>query len=142
MIKTLAILLRVAGVVIILLAGLHVPIGRRLNWREEALRMSPVNASVFRVHAFFICVALVMMGLPCIVDPSAFLVRTRAGCWLTWSCSSWWTIRLYFQWFVYPRSLWRGKKVETSVHFLFTIIWLSLAIVFAVCGAWQMAWLD
>ncbi len=69
MMEALAILLRVAGGIIMLIAALHVPIGRRLKWREEASRMSPVNSSVFRVHAFFICLALVMMALPCLVDP-------------------------------------------------------------------------
>ena len=61
----LTILLRVAGAGLILLAGLHLPIGRHLKWREEAARLSPVNASIFHVHTFFICFVLVMMGLPC-----------------------------------------------------------------------------
>lgn len=141
MIETLAILLRVAGAGLILLAGLHVPIGRRLKWREEALLLSPVNAAIFRVHAFFICVVLVMMGLPCLVDPSVFLERSRASSWLAWSFSVFWSIRLFVQWFVYPRDLWRGKRMETIVHGWFTVLWFSLAVLFAVCGAWQAAWL-
>src|SRR5206468_10904235 len=59
MIETLTILLRVAGAGLILLAWLRVPIGRRLKWREEALLLSPLNASIFRVHTFFICFVLV-----------------------------------------------------------------------------------
>jgi hypothetical protein len=141
MIETLTILLRVAGVGLILLAVLHVPIGHRLKWREEASLMSPVNASIFRVHTFFICFVLIMMGLPCLVDPGVFLESSRAGAWLAWSFSVFWTIRLFFQWFVYPRDLWRGKKMETTVHAWFSIIWLSLALLFAICGAWQAAWL-
>jgi len=141
MIETLTILLRVAGAGLILLAGLHVPIGRRLKWREEASLLSPVNASIFRVHTFFICFVLVMMGLPCLVDPLVFLESSRAGAWLAWSFSLFWTIRLFVQWFVYPTGLWRGKKMETIVHALFTVVWLSLAGLFAVCGAWQAGWL-
>jgi len=141
MIEILTILLRVAGAGLILLAGLHVPIGRHLKWREEASLLSPVNASIFRVHTFFICFVLVMMGLPCLVDPSVFLESSRAGAWLAWSFSVFWTIRLFFQWFVYPRDLWRGKKMETIVHAWFTIVWLSLSVLFAVCGARQAAWL-
>jgi len=52
-----------------------------------------------------------------------------------------WTIRLFFQWFVYPRELWRGKKMETIAHAWLTVVWLSLAVLFAVCGVWQAAWL-
>jgi len=44
MIETLTILLRVAGVGLILLAWLHVPLSRRLKWREEASLLSPINA--------------------------------------------------------------------------------------------------
>ena len=137
MTDTLAILLRVAGVGLILLAVLHVPIGRRLKWREEASLLSPVNASIFRVHTFFICLVLVMMGLPCLLDPSVFLEGSRAGAWLAWSFSVFWAVRLYFQWFVYPIDLWRGKKMETIVHASFTAVWLSLALLFAVCGMSQ-----
>ena len=139
--ETLAILLRVAGAGLILLAGLHVPIGRHLKWREEGARLSAVNASIFRVHTFFICVVLVMMGLPCLMEPSVFLERSGAGAWLAWSFSVFWTIRLFFQWFVYPRDLWRGKRMETIVHAGFTIVWLWLALLFAFCGAWQAGWL-
>jgi hypothetical protein len=141
MIETFAVLLRVAGVMIVLLAVVHIPIAHRLKWREQASLLTPVNASIFRVHTFFVCLALVMMGLPCVADPSAFLERSRAGCWLVWSCSLWWTIRLFSQWFVFPMDLWRGKKFETIMHAVFSVLWLSLAILFAACGAWQAGWL-
>ena len=141
MIETLINLLRVAGVGLILLAGLHLPIGRYLKWREEGARLSLVNASIFRVHTFFICFLLVMMGLPCLLDPLVFLESSRAGTWLTWSYSVFWTTRLFFQWFVYPSELWRGKKMETIAHVWVTIVWIYLSALFTVCGCWQMGWL-
>lgn len=140
MIETLPILLRLAGAGLILLAVLHVPISRHLKWREQALLLSPVNASIFRVHTFFICLVLVMMGLPCLVDPSVFLEYSRAGAWLAWSYAVFWATRLFFQWFVYPTDLWRGKKFETIAHACFTVVWLSLAVLFAICGARQASW--
>src|SRR5205807_8862185 len=134
--ETLTSLRRIAGAGLILLAGFHVPIGRRLKWREEASLLSPVNASIFRVHTFFICFVLVMMGLPCVVDPAVFLESSRAGAWLAWSFSAFWATRLFFQWFVYSRELWRGKRMETILHVWFTIVWASLAALFALCGIW------
>jgi hypothetical protein len=65
---------------------------------------------------------------------SVFLDRTRAGAWLSWSFSVFWTTRLFVQWFVYPSDLWRGKKKETMVHIVFTILWLWLALLLA-CAA-------
>jgi hypothetical protein len=141
MMEILTMLLRVAGAGLILLAGLHITIGRHLKWREETARMSLVNASIFHVHAFFICFMLVMMGLPCVLDPSVFLERSRAGAWMAWSFGAFWTTRLFIQWFVYPTELWRGKRMETIVHIWFTIVWAFLAALFAACGVWQQGWL-
>lgn len=141
MTRTLNILLRVAGAMLLLLAAMHGPISRRLKWCEESLLLSPVNAAVFRVHALFICLILVAMGLPCIADPSVFLERSRAGAWLTWTFAGFWTARLYVQWFVFPRTLWVGKRFETRIHFIFTLIWIFLAGLFLLCGARQAAWL-
>ena len=140
--STLAILLRIAGAVLLLLATMHRPISRRLKWCEESLRLSPINAAVFRVHALFICLILVVMGLPCIADPWIFLERTRAGGWLAWTFAWFWAARLYVQWFVFPRTLWVGKRFETKVHLMFTAIWTFLAGLFFLCGAHQAAWIQ
>jgi hypothetical protein len=140
-IDTLLVFLRLAGAGLILLALLHVPIGRHLKWREDVARLTPVNASIFYVHSFFICLVLVMMGAPCVLDPAIFLERSRAGTWMTWSYAIFWGIRLYFQWFVYKADLWRGKRKETGLHWWFTFVWLGLTILFAICGGVQMGWL-
>lgn len=140
MIEVLTLLLRIAGAGMVLLAILHVPIGRRLKWIEDGKLLTPVNRSIFHVHTFFICVVLVMMGLPCLLEPRIFLDPSRAGAWLSWSISAFWSIRLYFQWFVYQADLWRGKRMETVVHWWFTLIWTGLAALFAVCGLWQAGW--
>ena len=132
-------MLRVAGSLLLLLAAAHVPIGRRLNWREEALRLSPANGAIVQVHTLFICLILVLMGLPCLADPGIFVEKTRAGMWLTWSFSAFWTTRLVVQWMVFPHQLWRGKQTETRLHLAFTALWLFLAILFAFCAARQMA---
>jgi hypothetical protein len=138
MIAALPWLLRSAGAGLILLALLHIPIGRHLRWAENAARLTPANAAIFHVHNFFICVVLVMMGLPCVLDPLAFLERTRASGWLTWSFAVFWALRLYCQWLVYPATLWRGKRMETAFHYWFTLVWLALAALFTLCGLVQM----
>lgn len=142
MIDTLTIGLRVAGAGLFLLALLHIPIGRHLKWREDVAQLTPINASIFNVHNFFICVVLVMMGLPCVLDPMMFLEKSRAAKWVTWSFAGFWGIRLYFQLFVYRSDLWRGKKKETSVHYWFTLIWVALILLFALCGSVQAGWVS
>jgi hypothetical protein len=140
MIEILTILLRIAGAGLILLAVLHVPIGKHLKWSEEAKRMSPVNVSIFHVHTFFICLVLVLMGLPCLLEPEIFIKLSPAGLWLTWSLTFFWAIRLYFQCFVYRASLWRGKLMETVLHAWFTLVWAGLSALFGTCGLLQIGW--
>jgi hypothetical protein len=140
MLETLTLLLRIAGAGMLALAALHLPIGRYLRWREECARLSPANAAVFRVHTLFICLVLVMMGLPALFDPGIFLAPSRAGAWLAWSFAVFWAVRLGCQWFVYPPALWRGKQLETVVHWCFTVAWMALAGLFTACGLWQAGW--
>jgi hypothetical protein len=137
MISALTILLRLAGAGLILLAIMHWPIAKELNWREELKRLSPTNRSIFYVHNFFICVLLVIMGLPCLLDPGVFLENTRASAWLTWSFCGFWALRLYCQFFVYQPVLWRGKRRETALHYGFSCAWLGLVLLFGACGLWQ-----
>ena len=139
--EALTMAVRVAGMILILLAGLHVPIGRRLAWREESRRLSPANEAIFHAHAFFICFVLVMMGLPCLLEPAILLEGSRAGAWLAWSFSAFWTTRLVVQCFVFPARLWRGKPMETLAHICFSILWLAMSVLFTICGAWQAGWI-
>jgi len=90
MISLLPILLRIAGGGLILLALLHIPIGRKLRWSEDSRNLTPVNAAVFQVHTFFICLVLGLMGLPCLMEPAVFLTPTRAGTWVSWSFATFW----------------------------------------------------
>lgn len=141
MIVFLPLLLRIAGVGLVLLAVVHVPIGKRLKWKEQGALLSPENQAVFHVHTFFICVTLLLMGLPCLLAPEVFLEKSGMARWMAWSFCGFWLIRLYCQWFVYGTHLWRGKRLETGIHYLFTGLWLALAIVFGLCGAVQSGWL-
>ncbi len=139
--ELLIFLLRLAGIGLILLAFLHIPIGRVLKWREDGRRMSPENEQIFHVHTFFICLATVLMGLPCVLMPSVFLEKSAAGLWMAGSISLFWAVRLYFQFFVYRADLWKGKKRETILHWWFAVVWLALAALFACCVAVQTGWL-
>jgi hypothetical protein len=138
--ETLTVLLRLAGAGLILLAFLHIPIGRVMKWKEEGRKLSPENEQVFHVHTFFICLTIVLMALPCLLMPSVFLEKSPASVWLAASLSAFWAIRLYFQFFVYRSDLWRGKKRETLIHWWFAFVWLSLALLFAACVAFQLGW--
>jgi len=137
----LEILLRVAGAGLLLLCFLHIPIGRSLKWKEDGKKLSPANEQVFHVHTFFICLVILLMALPCLFEPSVFLEKSRAGLWLAASLSLFWCVRLFFQFFVYRSDLWKGKRLETFVHWWFALVWAALAGVFGAAMFVQLGWL-
>lgn len=129
--------LRVAGAGLILLALLHIPISRELKWKEEGRLLSPMNESVFHVHAFFICLVLVIMGLPSLLSPQALLEKSQLGKWTAVCWSAFWFIRLYCQWFVYRSVLWKGNPRDTVIHYWFTLVWIYLTTVYGLVAAFQ-----
>ncbi len=133
--------LRIAGAGLLLLALLHFPIARRLGWGKDAAKMSRLNATVFHVHSFFICLVLVAMGLPCLIEPGVLLEPSRAAAWGAWSLCGFWSARLWCQWFVYKPAWWRGLWFETAMHWFFSAVWVFLAVVYGLCGALQAGWL-
>ena len=104
--------------------------------------MTEVNASVFHAHAFFICVVLLGMGLPALVEPTVFTTPSRAALWGCGFLTAFWALRLVAQWTHYRPSWWRGKRFETAMHWLFTGVWLFLTVLFAACTAVQAGWIE
>lgn len=138
----LAPVLRLIGVCLILQSFAHIHLHKRLKWGEEAARMSPFNAAVFHVHTFFICLVLVMMGLPLAIDPGLLLEKSKIGAWAAWSLCVFWGCRLWCQWFTYNPAWWKGQRFEISMHWVFTGVWLALTVIFGLCGAIQAGWIS
>ena len=126
--------LRIAGALQIALALAHLVFPRRLNWNEELARLSPLNRQIFHVHTLFICVVLVLIGALSLLAPAALMEPTRLARLVLAGIAFFWALRLYCQWFVYDPALWRGRRFETVVHLVATLLWLYLTAVYA--GVW------
>ncbi len=124
--------LRIIGASLIVLSFAHVFIGKHLEWKTDAARLSPINRQIFHVHTFFICLLLVMIGVLCLVYPQTLLERTALARLVLIGLVIFWGARLFFQWFVYDSSLWRGHRQNTIVHGVFTILWTYYTVIFAV----------
>ena len=127
--------LRAAGVLLLTLASVHVFFPRRFRWREELARLSTLNRQIFQVHVLFIVLILVMMGLLSLFYADALVEPDELATAVLVGLSTFWGLRLLVQWFVYDRSLWRGQRLNTVIHLVFTGIWAYLASVYG-WAAW------
>ena len=131
--------LRVAGSLLIVLSLSHVPLAKHFRWREESALLSSFNRQVFLVHAFFVGMTVGLMGLLALSWAPALITPNPLGVPVTAGLAIFWAVRLFCQWFIYDRALWRGKPFETAVHIVFSLCWSYLTALFALCLRLQLA---
>ena len=124
--------LRLSGVLIGVLALLHLAFPRRFAWRTELARLSTINRQIFLVHCFFLVLILCMQAALLVTMPGALLDPSPLARALTGALCLFWGLRLLAQWFIYEWDLWRGRPFETCVHVGFTTLWAYLTTVFAL----------
>lgn len=127
--------LRIAGALQLALAVAHIPFPRWFNWREELARLSPINRQVFIVHDLFIVLVLILFGALSLFAAPAMLEPVTLGLLVCGGMSVFWIVRLYCQFFVYTRELWRGHRGRTAIHVAITALWLYLIAVYAAATA-------
>ncbi len=114
--------LHILGTVFTVLALAHIGFPRYFKWKIELAPLSTINRQMMQVHAAFIAVVVLLMGLLCLTS-AADLVSTVLGRRICMMLGVFWTLRLAVQLFVYSPSLWRGKLFETTVHIVFSLLW-------------------
>lgn len=121
--------LQIVGVLLMLLALIHVIFPRYFRWKEDLCDISLINRQVMYIHTFFLALTLFGMGLLCYISTDD-LLYTSLGKNICFGFAIFWTIRLFIQFFGYSSSLWKGKNFETIVHILFTFLWVYLTFIF------------
>jgi hypothetical protein len=121
--------LRCAGAMLILLGAAHAGFGQRLNWKTDLQKLSLVNRQIFFVHCFYIALFLVMLGSVSFFMTRYLLMPGPLSRALLGGSTLLWSIRLYIQWFVFDRSLWRDNRFNRRVHYLLTTFWIYFTVV-------------
>lgn len=121
--------IRIIGWIMLALAGIHIIFPRYFQWNKELGALSLINKQLMYVHTFFIGLVVLLMGLFCLVNAEDIL-QTTLGRQFAMGLFVFWLTRLFFQFFVYSSTLWKGKKFETTVHVLFSILWIYFSGVF------------
>lgn len=121
--------LKITGILLMVLAFIHIIFPRYFKWKGELAGMTLINRQMMYVHTFFIALTVLLTGLLCLTS-SYDLVHTQLGSRLALGLSLFWGMRLWIQFFYYSSALWKGKKLETTVHVLFSFLWTYLSITF------------
>lgn len=130
--------LKIIGLLLILLALLHVAFPRYFKWKVELHTVSHINRQMMYVHAFFIAFMVFLMGVLCLTS-YVELTSTNLGRKISLGFGIFWLTRLFVQFFGYSSLLWKGKTFETTIHVLFSILWTYLSSVFLLIylvGSW------
>jgi hypothetical protein len=121
--------LKTAGFILILLALIHIGFPQYLQWKKELGSLSLINRQVMWIHTFFIALMVLLTGLLCLLSAPE-LISTSLGKKISLGLGLFWTVRLLTQFFGYSSSLWKGKRFETIMHILFSMLWVYLSIIF------------
>ena len=121
--------LKIIGGIMIALAMLHLAFPRYFEWSKELAPLSLVNKQLMYVHTFFIGLVVLLMGIFCLYSANE-IINTKLGKQLALGFFVFWCTRLAFQFFVYSSKLWKGKKRETFIHIIFSVLWIYFSAVF------------
>lgn len=121
--------LKIIGILLILLALIHIAFPKYFKWKTELNSVSPINRQMLYVHAFFIALVVFLMGLLCLTS-AVELTTTTFGKRISLGLGIFWTTRLFFQFFGYSSTLWKGKTFETTMHIMLSILWAYFSTVF------------
>lgn len=125
--------LKIIGVLLMLLAGIHVIFPKYFNWKTELAGLSIMNRQMMYVHSFFIALTVLGMGMLSICCAKD-LAGTSLGHKISLALGVFWSVRLVIQLFGYSSNIWKGKIFETSVHVFFTFFWAYLCWVYLSIG--------
>lgn len=121
--------LKIVGLLLIILGCIHIIFPKYFKWNNELKHLSLINRQMMRTHTFFIALTVALMGFLCLTSSNE-LVETGLGKKITLGLGLFWSIRLFFQLFIYSSKLWKGKSFETAIHILFVCLWLYISSVF------------
>ena len=121
---SLDVLLRIAGLSLIVLSFAHAVLWRTLHWGKEIERLSPLNARVFAVHAFFIAFVLCALGVLSVLKPQLLVTPSELGRILLIGVVLFWIARLVMQPLVFDRAMRDGPIGSPWLRIGANLVWL------------------
>jgi hypothetical protein len=126
--------LRIAGVLLLLLAAMHPLLPKQLGWKDDLAKLQLLNRQIFLVHVGFIVLILVLFGVLALFFAEDLMAPSRLAAAVLAGLTIFWGLRFFTQQLIYDRSLWLGHRRHTAVHILASLLWTYLTVVFGL--AW------
>jgi hypothetical protein len=123
--------LRVVGVLLAGLVVLNLFVPRRFHWREEMARLSLINRQIFQAHSIFLILVVGLFSALLLTCGEALLEPTRLARAVLVGLLLFWGLRMLMQWFFYSPEVWRGNRLHTVMHGVFSVAWIYMSSVFA-----------
>lgn len=135
---TIALHLRIVGALLVVLGLSHVFFDRFFGWERELSTVSLLTRKVFYVHTFFIGLGLVMIGAGSFFLASALLQPSALSRAILAAMVVFWLCRMLAQWFAYDAAIWRGNPFRTTMHVVFSALWIYVTATYgtALVKAW------
>jgi hypothetical protein len=121
--------LKIIGILMIVLALIHMVFPRYFDWEQELTKISLINKQMMYFHTFFIGLIVLLMGVLSFTAAEE-LISTSLGKKIALGLFIFWGTRLGIQFFGYSSLLWKGKRFETYVHLLFAVLWTYFSVIF------------
>lgn len=120
-----------AGIVQWLIAGANFFLPRKLRYRENLARLSPMVRQVFIVHSVYIVLLVIFLGGLCVWFAPELTGPGTLGRTLSGFLAVFWIQRIAIQFFYYDRDMRRRYPVADAA---FTAAFIFLGGVFAVAA--------
>jgi hypothetical protein len=121
---TLAMNLRIVGVMLMALGLSHMFFNRYFGWERELEQVSLLTRQIFFVHTFFIGLGVMMAGAGSLFYAGALLRAGALSRAILAGMVFFWFCRLFVQIFVYDAAIWRGDRFRTAMHVAFSALWV------------------
>ena len=128
---TLLLHLRLTGVVMASLVVVNLLVPGRFHWREELSRLSLLNRQIFQAHTVFLILTLALFAALLLTSSAALLEPTQLSRAILIGLTIFWGLRMLMQWWFYSPRIWRGPRFNTMMHYLFSVVWVYVTVVFA-----------
>ncbi len=131
--------LRAAALAQLGVAILNLSLVRVMKWKSDLDRMPLLIREVFHIHSLFISVTLTIFAALTWRFAGDLASAANPLCvWLAAAIGIFWAVRATMQWTHYSASLWRGDAGRTVIHWMLTLAYGGLVVVYFIAAFWKM----